>query len=198
MARTGSKGGPNPGVFMSWHGKRVKLGAATVGALTAAVLAMSTTPAAASGTYSGLAYVYGTGVWDNDWDDEGLLSRSTHASSNATCLWQKILWADGLLGSTADIDGVFGTRTFDATVKWQDRFNLESDGSVGKATFGKALSFFNYHAGGTAPGQTLTLEYDAYASGRTFGVVRDVDGNYQFVDGDGNMRKAGYDYRSCT
>ncbi|WP_351237226.1 peptidoglycan-binding domain-containing protein [Streptomyces sp. NPDC002133] len=170
---------------------RIKLGACTVGALTAALLVVSTTPAAASGTYSGRAYVYGGGVFEGDWDDEGIVSRSTHASSNATCMWQKILWADGFLDSTSDIDGVFGTETYNATRAWQEYENqygagLVVDGSAGKATFGRAHEYFD-----TANGKFLGLL-------RNFDMKRDADGNYQFVDGDGSWRKAGYDYRSCS
>lgn len=46
--------------------------------------------AAASGTYTGRAYIYGTGYLDGDWADEGVNNVSTHRYSNATCLWQTI------------------------------------------------------------------------------------------------------------
>ncbi|GAA3774434.1 peptidoglycan-binding protein [Streptomyces phyllanthi] len=187
---------------MSWHRKRIKLGACTVGALTAALFAVSTTPAAASGTYSGLAYVYGTGAYTNDWGDEGILSRGTHASSNATCLWQKILWADGNLGSLSDVDGVFGTQTYNATRAWQ-QFETERhgaglaiDGSVGKETFAWANRNFYQTSGSTGPGQTLWLWYDGYI--HDFQLKRDPDGNYQFEDRNFAWRKAGYNYQSCS
>ncbi|MHC3474784.1 hypothetical protein ACYF6T_39685 [Streptomyces sp. 7R007] len=41
---------------MSARSKRIKLAASAVGMLTAAILALSTAPASASGTYSGLDY----------------------------------------------------------------------------------------------------------------------------------------------
>ncbi|MEU7039391.1 hypothetical protein ABZ958_37990 [Streptomyces sp. NPDC046237] len=77
-----------------------------------------------------------------------MLGRSKHASSNATCLWQRILWADGELTSTSDIYGVFGDRTHSATVAWQKDENnrssgyagLLTDGGVGPQSFGWAYS----------------------------------------------------------
>ncbi|WP_326818356.1 peptidoglycan-binding protein [Streptomyces sp. NBC_01762] len=190
---------------MSWHRKRIKLGACTVGALTAALLVVSTTPAAASGTYSGRAYIWGNGTvtYSDDWDDEGLLQTSVHSSSNATCLWQRILWADGELASTSDVDGVFGTQTYNATVAWQRDENndwnagLLADGGVGKQSFGWAAYRHLFQTGGSsAVGQTLYLKYSG--THNTFNLRRLPDGNYEFVDGDGSWRKAGYDYRTCS
>ncbi|MPY38978.1 peptidoglycan-binding protein [Streptomyces phyllanthi] len=163
---------------------------------------VTASPAAASGTYSGRAYVYGTGSHTDDWNDEGILQRSTHASSNATCLWQAILYADGKLTSPSEIDGVFGTKTYNATRAWQQTetsewgADLEVDGSVGEETFTWAGRYVSYLSGSTAAGQTLNLRY--------VGVFGDVtmrrlpDGNYEFIDGDGAWRKAGYNYRSCS
>jgi peptidoglycan hydrolase-like protein with peptidoglycan-binding domain len=110
-------------------------------AVTAAVV-LSAAPASASGDYSGLSTVAGSDGFTDDWNDEGILSTTRHASSNATCLWQKILWADGKL-AWDDIDGVFGPGTREATKKWQQEWvNGTADGIVGKATFtaaGKSL-----------------------------------------------------------
>ncbi|MFD5057204.1 peptidoglycan-binding protein [Streptomyces sp. NPDC058394] len=187
---------------MNWRTKRIKLGAYTVGALTAAVLAVSTTPAAASGTYSGRAYFYGGDKYWDDWGDEGILQRNTHASSNATCLWQMILWADGALDSKSKVDGVFGDGTYNATKAWQQRQNidyaagLETDGSVGKATLSWAYEWIFATGGSDAAGQTLLLQYVGYNG--NFNMRRLPDGNYEFVDGDGAWRKAGYDYRTCS
>ena len=125
---------------MSPRAKRSHLAAGIVGTLTAATLALSTSPASASGTYSGRAYVYGAGDWYDDWTDEGILSMATNTESNATCLWQKILWADGYLPYTSDIDGDFGQTTAWATVNWQVRLKLENiDVVVGKETFKAAM-----------------------------------------------------------
>ncbi|MET8420865.1 peptidoglycan-binding domain-containing protein [Streptomyces sp. NPDC079189] len=181
---------------------RIKLGACTVGALAAALLAVSTTPAAASGTYTGLAYVYGDGAYQDDWNTEGILQRDIHASSNATCLWQAILWADGKLASSSDIDGVFGDKTYNATRAWQQYENdrqgagLEVDGSVGKGTFTWAGTYISFLSGSTGAGQTLNLRYVGWE--RNITMRRLGDGNYEFVDGDGAWRKAGYNYRTCS
>ncbi|WP_392839715.1 peptidoglycan-binding protein [Streptomyces sp. LN500] len=192
---------------MNWHTKQMKLGACAVGALTAVVLAVSTTPAAASGTYSGRAYFWGNNnpnYWF-DWDDEGLIQTSVHASSNAACLWQKILWADGELSSTSDIDGVFGSQTKNATTAWQtDEMNksegwagLKIDGGVGPQSLKwAAVNRLLYKSGSEVPGQILNLTYDG--THHDFDVRRIADGNYEFVDGDGAWRKAGYDYRTCS
>ncbi|WP_030843357.1 hypothetical protein [Streptomyces hygroscopicus] len=64
--------------------QRARLVACAVGTLTAATLGLSASPASASGTYSGLAYVYGADVFSDDWNDEGILSTGSNASSNAT------------------------------------------------------------------------------------------------------------------
>lgn len=202
MARSGSKGGPNPGVFMSSHTKRIKWGACTVGALAAAVLAVSATPAAASGTYSGLDYVYGAGPYIGDWTNEGVVDRNTHASSNATCLWQAILWADGFL-TASGVDGVFGTGTYNATKAWQNEenyynpdANLTVDGSAGKATWGRADLRVGMTGGSEAAGQILYARY--LGNVRNVTLKRATDGNYQFIDADGAWRNAGYNYRTCS
>ncbi|GHB78650.1 hypothetical protein GCM10010377_80890 [Streptomyces viridiviolaceus] len=167
-----------------------------MGVLTAALLTVSTTPAAASGTYSGLAYVYGAGAWQGDWSNEGVVDVDTNRTSNATCLWQKVLWADGYLSSTADIDGDFGTQTKTATANWQSRYGLGADGSAGKNTWTKAGTWLYYVSGSEQSGQTLTLGYNGAV--RDFTMTRDANGNYQFWDGDGVKRTAGYNYRTCS
>ncbi|MFF0088273.1 peptidoglycan-binding protein [Streptomyces canus] len=178
--------------------KRAQLAAGIVGTLTAATLALSTSPASASGTYSGRAYVYGAGDWYDDWTDEGILSMATNTKSNATCLWQKILWADGYLSYTSDIDGDFGQTTAWATVNWQVRLNLENiDGVVGKETF-KAAARIDDPKRGLKDGN-LDGAVDSYVGFvHTINVTRDSDGRYHFYDGNGDARIAGYDYRTCS
>ncbi|MFD1663548.1 peptidoglycan-binding protein [Streptomyces caeni] len=176
---------------MNSRTKRIKLAAGTIGTLTAAVLAVGTSPAAASGTYSGRPYVYGAGDFSNDWGDEGILSTSTHTYSNATCLWQKILWADGFLGSRSDVDGIFGSATRDATRAWQRYHGLSDDGVVGKATFGVADGGLRDWDGNGA-----LDTFDGYRW--NFSVWRDSKGRYGFNDGYDNKRLAGYDYRTCS
>ncbi|MDX3712294.1 peptidoglycan-binding domain-containing protein [Streptomyces europaeiscabiei] len=181
---------------MSLRTTRFKLAACTVGAVAAATLALGTTPAAASGTYSGLAYVYGADTYTDDWGNEGVLSTSTNTNSNATCLWQKILWADGFLSSASDIDGRFGSDTKAATEDLQRYFALGVDGSVGQETFGHMDKWLYFVSGSTADGSTANLRYDGIA--HDFALSRNADGNYAFTDGDGTTRLAGYNYRTCS
>lgn len=171
--------------------KRVWAVGGVAAAVTAAVV-LSAAPASASGDYSGLSMVAGSGAFGDDWNDEGILSTTRHASSNATCLWQKILWADGKL-AWDDIDGVFGSGTREATKEWQrDWVGGTADGVVGKATF-------------TAAGKSLrdtdgNGSVDTYrgTEGRSFLVSRTADGDYTFYDWGGTKRLAGYNYLTCT
>ena len=68
---------------------RFKLAACTVGAVAAATLALGTTPAAASGTYSGLAYVYGADTYIDDWGNEGILSTGVGFTAVLAAWWLK-------------------------------------------------------------------------------------------------------------
>lgn len=164
--------------------KRFKGAVFVVGALTAAMLGLSTSPAAASGDISGRAYVHLL----NMWGDEGYLSTSRHTYSNATCLWQKILWADGYL-TNSGIDGIFGQGTYDATREWQQWRRVGADGVVGPDTFNAAV------AGGLAWEGTYQLRYN----GRTHDAVitLDEDDRFGFYE-DGVHRLAGYNYRTCS
>src|SRR5690606_29273737 len=86
-------------------------------AVTALGLNLSAAPSASANVNDG--YVSGSGAFGDDWDDEGTLGQGYPATySNATCLWQKVLYADGYL-STAQVDGVFGSTTWAATYNWQ-------------------------------------------------------------------------------
>ncbi|MFB6724955.1 peptidoglycan-binding protein [Kribbella sp. NPDC056345] len=117
--------------------RRVGVPAAAVALALGLGVVVTTTPAAASGSFTGRAYIYGEGSLIGDLDDEGVVNVATHRSSNVTCLWQTILWADGYLPASA-IDGVFGDQTHAATVRWQRGRGLTGDGSVGRQTFAKA------------------------------------------------------------
>ena len=182
---------------MSSRFKRIKLAASAVGLLTAATLALSTTPASASGNYSGLDYIYGAGTYTDDWGDEGVTDTTHNTSSNATCMWQQILWADGYLTSTAEIDGIFGSRTATATANWQRHFMgaASADGSAGKNTWGNADNRLSYMSGSEASGQFLVVAYNGRY--RSFTLARDEDGKYRFGDGTGDWWFAGYNYRTC-
>jgi peptidoglycan hydrolase-like protein with peptidoglycan-binding domain len=118
----------------------VQTAAATMTLLTGS-LALAATPAHASVSQG---YVGGAGTVTDDWGDEGTLSQTSHANSNATRLWQVVLWADGAIESdgttfdAADIDCHFGPNTYAATRNWQSRHAVTVDGLVGPGTFGRA------------------------------------------------------------
>ncbi|MFI5673090.1 peptidoglycan-binding domain-containing protein [Streptomyces cellulosae] len=174
--------------------RRIRAGL-TVLLAGAATLALSASPALASGTYSGRDYVYGADGFGDDWGDEGVLSTSMNTYSNATCLWQEILWADGYL-SVSDIDGAFGAKTKAATKAWQTKKKLpDVDGVAGKDTFGRADD--NLRKWDEDSDGTLTLYYDGVYYQPTF--VRQANGTYGFYmyDGTEDYRLAGYNYRSC-
>ncbi|MGC4940795.1 peptidoglycan-binding domain-containing protein [Kribbella sp. DT2] len=175
------------------------VGAAAALAITVAVA----TPAVASGSYTGRAFVYGTGAVPDDFDDEGVVNVSTHRSSNVTCLWQTVLWANGYLPSSG-IDGVFGDRTDAATRNFQRDKGLGADGSAGRNSWTKA-------------GDRLTQEdnqlgwlfvvYRGVKGSRSpygaseFVLQRSPDGNYRFY-GPASSRRgapiwANYNTRAC-
>lgn len=153
---------------------------------TAAPLAAASAPHVVDG--SGAAY--------NDWGDEGTLSVNSHSKSNATRLWQSVLYADGakwkdssgtLHTFTAwDIDGVFGWKTRSATKYWQAQEDLEDvDGIVGKETFGQADGFLDGPAGdGGVTYAGLAHEVD----------FKRLDGDY-YVRIGSKWKVASYDWR---
>ncbi|MFC9941432.1 peptidoglycan-binding domain-containing protein [Streptomyces pratensis] len=90
-------------------------------------------------------YVSGAGDFYDDFGDEGTLSTTSYKNSNATCMWQRILHAEGaevtnsgVRFNETDIDGNFGALTRTATINLQNRWGLAADGKVGNATFGRA------------------------------------------------------------
>lgn len=135
-------------------------------------------------------YVSGSGAFADDWDDEGTLAKGYPATySNATCLWQKVLYADGYL-STSEIDGVFGSTTDAATYTWQYDRGLEADGIVGKKTFAKA--------GNRLRDQTGDGQVDTYAGSRyDITMVRNSSGRYAFSEG-AATHVASYTKRTCS
>ncbi|MEU6140080.1 peptidoglycan-binding domain-containing protein [Streptomyces sp. NPDC047081] len=99
---------------------------------------------AAAGVSQG--YIAGTGNASDDFKDEGTLSSTSHAKSNATALVQVLLWADGAKEKDgtnfdyADIDGKYGPNTTAAVKSWQKKLNSELgshltvDGKAGPKT----------------------------------------------------------------
>lgn len=191
----GSRGSLTQGGLVKIRTSKVKLAMSIVGALSLGVLAISTSPAVADGTYSGLAYVHGGGDYTDDWGDEGVVDVNANNASNATCLWQKVLWADGDF-SASDIDGHFGSLTKSATKTWQSHYGVSADGSAGKNTWTEAGTHLNYVSGYGDPGSTLTLQYVGWS--HVFTLVRNTAGTYTFPDGSGTTRDAGYNYLSCS
>ncbi|WP_083752463.1 hypothetical protein [Saccharothrix sp. ALI-22-I] len=121
------------------------------------------------------------------WQDEGDLSTSEHAYSNATCLWQKILWADGYLTNDG-IDGIFGGGTASATLQWEADRALPHDGKVGINAFKKADAKLKSD-------QERAWYYDG--SEHDAVITFDDDGRFGFYE-DGVHRLAGYNYRTCS
>lgn len=166
----------------------------TVASLGVAVA--TAVPAVADGSYSGRAYVWGSGLLDGDWDDEGVVNVSTHRVSNVTCLWQYVLQTDGYL-NLSDVDGIFGDQTHAATVRWQRDRGLSGDGSVGRQTWAKAGN--RLHDGGVLSDGWRYGGYVGPGAQSALPLRRSPDGgNYQFHDeGAGVWRSAAYNTRTC-
>ncbi|NML49235.1 Tat pathway signal protein [Streptomyces sp. R302] len=186
---------------MNVCGKRFRAAAAVVGAALAATLGLGASPASAA-TSDG--WVRGYDTYVGDWGDEGTVSMlvSQYKNSNATCLWQRVLWAEGAGGDPEHpfyegwINGSFGPETSSATFNLQRRWGLTADSYVGPKTFGRADDNLVKTGGSTGRGETLYLEYRGRS--HTFPVRRNTEGKYLFKDADGTWRQAGYNYRTCS
>ncbi|MER5446921.1 peptidoglycan-binding domain-containing protein [Streptomyces sp. NPDC002764] len=136
---------------------RTRALALTVAAAVGGGLALTASPASASVSQG---WFSGSGDPSNDWGDEGTLSASSHARSNATALVQMLLWADGAKEQNgtafdwSDIDGKYGPNTTYAVKSWQKLYNsklgagLVVDGKAGPKTLG-AADVSLYADGGT-------------------------------------------------
>ncbi|NGO13127.1 Tat pathway signal protein [Streptomyces sp. HC44] len=161
-----------------------------ISTLAAAALALSASPASAKISDG---YVRGYDTYVGDWSDEGVISGAELPVSNAVCLWQMVLLAEGIGepdGSKFDIhdvDGHFGTTTQYATKRLQVHWGLaddfdDADGRVGPNTFGKADNQLLKTGGSTARGQELQLGY--YSGGQhKFAMKRNASGIYTFQKG---------------
>ncbi|MFD9859317.1 peptidoglycan-binding domain-containing protein [Streptomyces alboflavus] len=168
-----------------------RLLAAAVAVTASAGLALAATAPLAQA--AGPHVVDGSGDAYNDWGDEGTLSRHSHAHSNATWLWQSVLYADGAKWrdgngvrhtfTKSDIDGHYGWKTASATKWWQAREDLEDvDGVVGKETFGAADDFLSGpHANGH-------VDYTGHVRQIAF---KRISGTY-YVKVHGQWKKAAY------
>lgn len=167
----------------------------TAAAVATGVAAALATPAAASNSYNGRAYIYGAGSPKDDLNDEGAVNESTNTVSNVTCLWQSMLWVDGYLPKSG-IDGSFGPQTYAATKKWQTAHGLASDGSAGKLTFKKAgarVTWKDYPVD-----QFLYGTYANSKKTKVLQIYRVQDGgNWHFFGPDGYAESTSYDKNEC-
>jgi hypothetical protein len=93
--------------------------------------------ASAAAPYHGID---GGGAVTDDWQDEENLGVDDYATSNATALWETVLWADGAQWQDDDgdwhpftksqIDGSFGPETESATQWWQEHCVRRSAGPL--------------------------------------------------------------------
>ncbi|MGW6054309.1 peptidoglycan-binding domain-containing protein [Streptomyces sp. NPDC055189] len=133
---------------MNFRTTRGRTATAAMGALAAATLTISATPASAAASDG---YIRGAGSIYDDLGDEGTLSTSSYARSNLACFWQNVLYAEGATEANgtvidrSDIDGAFGGNTKFATRTLQKRWGLTTDGMVGNNTFGKLDEKRVYH-----------------------------------------------------
>ncbi|MGW0840347.1 peptidoglycan-binding domain-containing protein [Streptomyces sp. NPDC002787] len=174
------------------HRTRLLLAAVAVTASAGLALGATAPLAAASGPH----VVDGSGAAYNDWGDEGTLSVKKHSKSNATRLWQSVLYADGAKWedssgnqhtfTASDIDGIFGWKTRSATEYWQAEEELEDvDGVVGKETFGQADGFLD------GPNGDGTVTYSGLVNNVTF---KRIDGQY-YVKIGSKWKLAAYKWR---
>lgn len=186
---------------MNFRGIRARALAAVMGAAMVTTLGLGASPASAKISDG---WVRGYDRFSDDWDDEGDIGRLLPAPhSNAVCLWQRVLWAEGAYATGFDnerftkshIDGSFGFRTEYTTRDLQRRWGLTADGLVGGDTFGRANKHMYQTGGSAARGKTLYLRYEG--TEYSFNVTRNTEGKYVFPDGNGDLRQAGYEYLTC-
>ncbi|NEA98768.1 peptidoglycan-binding domain-containing protein [Streptomyces sp. SID13726] len=163
---------------------------AVLGAALGTTLAMVTLPASAAVSDG---YISGTGSFRNDWSDE-TVQAGYFAQSNAACLWQKVLWAEGLL-TNSEVDGDFGSKTIARTKTLQSRWHIPVTGKADKATFNRAGGRLSLVSGSIANGKRLVLEYRGAA--QEFTVRRNESGRHAFHL-DGSWKTAAYKQRTCN
>ncbi|MFD8721653.1 peptidoglycan-binding protein [Streptomyces sp. NPDC059629] len=176
---------------MSMHTRVVAMAAAVL--LGAGSLALAPAASAAPPKYHGIDGDRGT-VTD-DWQDEENLGVDDHTKSNATALWQTVLWADRAEWQDEDgdshtfeksqIDGEFGPETESATQWWQDNFGLsDNDGVVTEQTWRAAQA----HLSGPTRSRTVTYNGAQKAS------FKRISDKYQVrLKGTGPFKNASYD-----
>ncbi|MET9558304.1 peptidoglycan-binding protein [Streptomyces sp. NPDC006645] len=179
---------------MSIRKALTRLGAGTAAVTVMLTLGLGTTPASANVNDG---YISGAGTLFDDWGDEGTVSRYSHASSNAACLWQQVLWAEGY-GHNFEIDGIFGPTTESRTKSLQRRWGLADDGIVGKNTWSKAGENLGYgQLVNDGPNRQYRMRYTGDSD--DFVLYRGETGRHGFYElANENWRVAGYNSRTCT
>ncbi|MCD7445231.1 peptidoglycan-binding protein [Streptomyces lincolnensis] len=155
---------------------------------------MSATPASANVSDG---YVSGAGNLFDGWDDEGTVSRYSHASSHAVCLWQQVLNVEDY-GHRCEIDGIFGPTTETRTKPLQSRWGLTADGIVGEDTWSKAGESLGY---GQLVNDGPHRHYRMRYTGATddFVLYRGETGRHGFYElANENWRVASYNSRTCN
>ncbi|MCQ4205914.1 peptidoglycan-binding domain-containing protein [Streptomyces longispororuber] len=190
---------------------RARRAAGVIAALAAGALAISA-PAASASAAGG--FISGGGSVYDDFGDEGTISTtSAYRNSNVACLWQQILWAEGVKESNgtafdkSDADGRFGANSAYATKQLQKRWGLTADGVVGKGTFGK-VDTKRQQIGGEWTGRLLHVGTDTsdpdeyyklryYGKSETLTFYRDDTGRYRFHTGQNSFAYVAYGHNSC-
>ncbi|MFE1315230.1 peptidoglycan-binding protein [Streptomyces sp. NPDC058755] len=137
----------------------------TAALLGAGATGIALAPGASAASYHGID---GNGAVADDFQDEEDLGVDDYAESNATALWQTVLYADGAQWQDEDgdthtfkknqIDGTFGPETESATQWWQEHYHLsENDGVVTDPSWAFAQRWLT----GPTSGGTVTYLGDA-------------------------------------
>ncbi|MFD3586479.1 peptidoglycan-binding protein [Streptomyces sp. NPDC058683] len=149
--------------------------------------------ASAAAPYHGID---GGGAVTDDWQDEENLGVDDYATSNATALWETVLWADGAQWQDDDgdwhpftksqIDGSFGPETESATQWWQEHFGLsDNDGVVTDQTW----TFAQQRLTGPTSLQTVTFHGTAHNA-----PLKRISSKYRVrIKGTGSYKIAYYD-----
>lgn len=181
------------------HTRRARL-SAVIAAVVTGALAAGAAPASAKASDG---YVSGAYQFQDDFGDEGTLTTSSYAHTNATALWQWVLWAEGAEKSNgdpflrADIDCRFGSDTRSATISLQRTLKLDDiDGKVGTETFGAVDKNIEYVSTDYDSGAYRTrLRYTGDAN--SFFLYRSSTGVYRIHIPNVGWKPASYTYASC-
>ncbi|MGW7545406.1 peptidoglycan-binding domain-containing protein [Streptomyces sp. NPDC054770] len=150
--------------------------------------------ATAAAPYHGID---GGGSVLDDWQDEENLGVDDYATSNATALWETVLWADGAVWQDDDgdshtfkksqIDGSFGPETESATQWWQEHIAglADNDGVVDEQSW----TFAQRRLTGPASGGVVTYLGSAHNA-----TLKRVSGKYKVrIKGTGSWKIAYYE-----